>query len=136
MSISMSLIKADIVAASQAVDYYKQKNLKDIKNVAAYHLQQASEKLIKIQIYANAESINNASMFTHNIEKLLIYADTLEIDLTVPQYIRENSLIISDWEAGSRYSIDFSIKINTLKKTLSVISDWYDELYSAGLRQA
>ncbi len=54
MNLTMSLIKADIVAAQQAVNYYENSNLKDIKNVAAYHLQQATEKLIKIQIYSKA----------------------------------------------------------------------------------
>ena len=48
MKLTKGLIKADIIAAKQAIEYFEQKNNKDIKNVAAYHLQQAAEKLIKL----------------------------------------------------------------------------------------
>ena len=43
------IIKVDLIAARQAMDYYKEKGIKDIKNIAAFHLQQAAEKLIKYQ---------------------------------------------------------------------------------------
>ncbi len=69
MQLTMSLIRADIIAAEQAINYYETTGAKDIKNIAAYHIQQAAEKLIKIQIYANASNINYAAIYTHNIEK-------------------------------------------------------------------
>lgn len=53
--ISKGYIKADIIAAKQAIDYFDDNKIKDIKNVAAYHLQQATEKLIKYQIYEQLE---------------------------------------------------------------------------------
>lgn len=136
MNITMSMIKADIIAAKQAVEYYNQNKIKDIKNVAAYHLQQATEKLIKIQIYANAKKIDNSGIYTHNIEKLLTYTQSLKIDISVPKYIEENSLIITEWEAGSRYNVGFQIRIDSLEKALSEIGKWYDSLYESGLRQA
>ena len=51
MKLTKGLIRADIIAARQAIAYYDEKQIKDIKNIAAYHLQQAAEKLIKIQLY-------------------------------------------------------------------------------------
>ena len=45
MELNKSLIKADMIAARQAIEYFEQKGIKEIKNVAAYHLQQAAEKL-------------------------------------------------------------------------------------------
>ncbi len=136
MNLTMSLIKADIVAARQAVNYYENSNLKDIKNVAAYHLQQATEKLIKIQIYSKAENLNYANMYTHNIEKLLAYSEKLDISIYVPKYIEDNSLVLTEWEAGSRYNVGFQIRISTLKKTLNEIEKWYEEIYNTGLREA
>lgn len=136
MNLTMSLIKADIVAAQQAVNYYENSNLKDIKNVAAYHLQQATEKLIKIQIYSKAENLNYANMYTHNIEKLLAYSEKLDISIYVPKYIEDNSLVLTEWEAGSRYNVGFQIRISTLKKTLNEIEKWYEEIYNTGLREA
>ena len=136
MNLTMSLIKADIVAARQAVNYYENSNLKDIKNVAAYHLQQATEKLIKIQIYSKAENLNYANLYTHNIEKLLAYSEKLDISIYVPKYIEDNSLVLTEWEAGSRYNVGFQIRISTLKKTLNEIEKWYEEIYNTGLREA
>ena len=135
MNLTMALIKADIIAAEQAVDYYIEHNAKDIKNIAAYHLQQATEKLIKIQIYAKTDSFNNVSMYAHNIEKLIAYAQSLNIELVVPKYVEDNSLIITSWEAGSRYDVGFQIRIDTLNRMLYEIKNWYDELYRSGIRK-
>ncbi len=111
MNLTMSLIKADIIAAKQAVDYYDKCKIKDIKNIAAYHLQQAAEKLI-------------------------IYAQSFCFKFILPEYIDANSLVLTSWEAGSRYDINFKIRIDTLKKTLNVIDEWYNELYKIGYREA
>jgi hypothetical protein len=52
LELSYGIIWADIVMAKQGIEVYKNNTkLKDIKNMCAYHLQQAVEKLIKIQIY-------------------------------------------------------------------------------------
>ncbi len=135
MNLTMALIKADIIAARQAIEYYKEHNVKDIKNVAAYHLQQAAEKLIKIQIYVKAENYDNASLYTHNIEKLIAYAQSLNVDVTIPKYIDDNSLVLTSWEAGSRYDVGFQTRIDTLNKALDEIEKWYNELYNSGIRE-
>ena len=134
MRLTMALIKADIITARQAIEYYKNQKTKDIKNIAAYHLQQATEKLIKIQIYTNATSYNLSSVYTHNIEKLIAYAQSLNIVFSVPKYIADNSLVITNWEVGSRYDIGFQVRIDTLEKALNEIETWYDALYVSGIR--
>ena len=67
-------------------------------------------------------------MFTHNIERLIIYGGTLNVNLDVPEYIRKNSLKISDWEAGSRYDVAFSIRSDTLMTAYKVVTEWFDRL--------
>ena len=47
MILTIGLIKADLVTAGQAIEYFEATSNKNIKNIAAYHLQQATEKLIK-----------------------------------------------------------------------------------------
>lgn len=47
MELSMGLIKADLLTARQGIIMYKNKEIKKVKNQAAYHLQQAAEKMIK-----------------------------------------------------------------------------------------
>ena len=123
-SLTKGIIKADIITAKQAIEYFEDKGIRDIKNVAAYHLQQAAEKLIKIQIYASGSVISNNRMYTHNIERLIVYADSLSINAIIPQYIREHSLQITNWEAGSRYDVGFSVRIDTLKKAYVAIEEW------------
>lgn len=134
MKLTMGLIKADIIAASQAIEYFESNSIRDIKNIAAYHLQQAMEKLIKIQIYSKATEYDNFKVHTHNIERLTLYSESLNVGVFVPKYVRDNSLVISDWEAGSRYDVGFSIRIDTLKRALKEANAWYDKLYDEGIR--
>ena len=120
---SKGIIKADIIAARQAIEYFEEHKTKDIKNIAGYHLQQASEKIIKNQIYEQLddESIDFNKMFVHDLDKLIAYANSENIKLS-------NRNEISKWEAGSRYELGISVRIDTLKKTYNVISEWYDEI--------
>lgn len=136
MSLSMSLIEADIITAKQAIACYEKSKPKDMKNIAAYHLQQATEKLIKIQIRSELDNLNNVTLYTHNIEKLLAYSERMNMSINVPAYIKENSLILTAWESSSRYEVGFRIRIDTLKRALSEIESWYKILYSNGLREA
>ena len=62
----MGLIKADIIAAKQAIAYFEENKIRDIKNIAAYHIQQAMEKLIKIQVYCKSNDYDNHKMFNHS----------------------------------------------------------------------
>ena len=45
MILTKGLIQADIIAAKQAIEYFETNKNRNIKSVAAYHLQQAAEKL-------------------------------------------------------------------------------------------
>lgn len=128
MTLTKGLIKADMIAARQAIDYYEESGNRNIKNIAAYHLQQAVEKLIKIQIYNSGVTYDNRSIYKHDIKALILYADSLNISLVVPGYIRQNSDIISDWEAGSRYDVAFSVRIDTLKKIQEILNEWYEQI--------
>lgn len=134
MKLTMALIKADIIAAKQAIEYFELNSVRNIKNIAAYHLQQSVEKLIKIQIYNKITNYDNRQVFTHDIEKLILYSDSLNVGIIIPKYVRDNSFTITDWEAGSRYDIHFSIRIDTLKKAYNEADTWYATLYNEGIR--
>ena len=124
MILTKGVIRADLIAARQAIAFFDEKQLRAIKNVAAYHLQQAAEKLIKIQIYANCSPVSNSQLYTHNIHRLIVYADSLGFGVVIPDYVREHSLQITEWEVGSRYDVQFSVRIDVLKKALAVIAEW------------
>ena len=124
MRLTKSLIKADIIAAKQAIDYYDQHQIKDMKNIAAYHLQQAAEKILKYQIYQAASTVDHHRMYTHDISRLIDYARNQKLDLIIPEYIWDHANSITDWEAGSRYDIGFTIRIDVLKKCYEAIAEW------------
>lgn len=128
MMLTKGLIKADIIAAGHAIEYFEQKKIKDIKNVAAYHLQQAVEKLLKYQIYQVGTNISNRRMYTHDIRKLLDYASEENFRLIVPDYINNHANSITEWEAGSRYDIGFSVRIDALKKCYETVNEWIKEV--------
>ena len=133
MSISFGMIYADILMARHALDdYLKNPKLKDVKNMCAYHIQQASEKMLKKQIYDQIKSPDNRQMYTHSLKVLLTYAKKEGINLNVPGYVLKNEAIISDWEAGSRYRLGFSIRVDTLKRALAEVSSWYESLRQHG----
>ena len=124
MVLTKGIIKADLIAARQAIEYFDEKGIRDIKGIAAYHLQQATEKLIKYQIYQSGVAISNSQMYTHAIDRLITYADSLGISYIIPEYIREHSVVISEWEAGSRYDVGFSVRIDSLKKVYGILEKW------------
>ncbi|MCC8050571.1 MAG: HEPN domain-containing protein [Clostridiales bacterium] len=127
--ISSGLIYADILTARQALATYKENpRIKDIKNIAAYHLQQAAEKMIKAQIYRSGHPYKDREMYTHNLALLIAYTERNNIAVYIPEHIRKNSHIITGWEAGSRYDIHFSVRIDTLEKCLEVIEEWYKSI--------
>lgn len=51
--LSLELIYADIVTSKKMILDYKATKQRSSKNISAYHIQQAVEKLIKFQIYKN-----------------------------------------------------------------------------------
>ncbi|MBQ8418123.1 MAG: HEPN domain-containing protein [Phascolarctobacterium sp.] len=134
MDLNMALIKADILMAKQGIRLFEQNGIREIKNMTAYHLQQAAEKLIKIQIYRSGVEYNNKQLYIHNLVSLIRYAKSLGIEILIPKEIDENALDITDWEAGSRYDLHFSIRIDKLKKIYSVIWKWYEAVYAKGIR--
>ena len=134
MDLNMALIKADILMAKQGIMLFEQNGIREIKNMTAYHLQQAAEKLIKIQIYRSGVEYNNKQLYIHNLVSLIRYAKSLGIEILIPKEIDENALDITDWEAGSRYDLHFSIRIDKLKKIYSVIWKWYEAVYAKGIR--
>jgi HEPN domain-containing protein len=132
LELSFGIIWADIVMAKQGIEVYKNNTkLKDVKNMCAYHLQQAVEKLIKIQIYKSEIKYDDKSMYSHNISSLLLYANSIGVSILIPQIVSDNATIISSWEAGSRYDLHFSVRIDTLEKSLAVVEKWYYQVKKA-----
>ncbi len=135
--LSMTQVKADLMLAKYSIDQSEKvsaKISKSIKGQCGYHLQQACEKMIKIQIYASGKKIDNARMYKHSLKDLLVYANSLGVAIKIPSYVEKNKDIITRWEATGRYDLHMVVRIDTLKKCYTEADQWYVDLVGDGYR--
>ena len=132
--IGMPLVNADIIAADRVLIELQTNRLKQLKSIAAYHIAQASEKMIKLQIYRSGVSVDNKSMYTHNLLSLVNYAKSLDIKVYVPQYFKNKLQELTDWEVKGRYDIHYVVRIDVLTRSLVEVKDWYSKLWNDGYR--
>ena len=105
--LSVAQVDADLFMASSAIqkaETISSKAGKHLRGLAGYHLQQAAEKLIKIQIYASGISVDHSKMFRHSLDDLISYAISLGIPVSVPSWVNEKKYVITSWEAEGRYN--------------------------------
>lgn len=131
MTISLiAYAKADIHASRSALDAIHERNgnVKATKGIAAYHAQQAIEKIIKYEIYRVNPKINPRKMYTHKIYDLCTIAENEGIK--IPKGIKDKSYMYSDWEAAGRYDLHFSVRTDSIEKALRLAENWLKEIES------
>lgn len=130
---------SNVISARQALKAYTAINQKDLKNVAAYHAQQAIELILKYKIYTNEQYYQNnmnkngtiEEIYKHDIDKLIKnYCDKYGIK-DIPSKIRKNAVMYTNWEAGSRYGLSFTVKITSIESALTEIENWLMEIRPA-----
>ena len=130
--LSVAQIDADLFMADSAIrksETISSKAGKHLRGLAGYHLQQAAEKLIKIQIYASGVPIDHSKMYRHSLDDLMVYAGTLGIALNVPTWVNEKKYVITGWEAERRYNLHFVVRMDTLKRCYSELVQWRNQLF-------
>ena len=124
---SLGQIEADLFMASAAIqkaESMSSKAGKFYRGQASYHLQQAAEKLIKIQIYDSGAPLNHAKLYRHSLDELITYAFSLGIQLTVPKWVDRKKYVITKWEAEGRHDLHFVVRTDTLKKCYQELCNW------------
>ncbi len=137
MELSMPQILADLHIAENCIQEAEKaspKMAKPFKGQAGYHLQQAAEKLIKIQIYNAEVTLDYSKLYKHGLDDLMAYAQSLGIELIVPPYIKNHAYVISSWEARGRYDLHLIVRIDVLKKACFEIKTWRNELIKYGYK--
>ena len=76
-------------SAIQKAETISSKAGKHLRGLAGYHLQQAAEKMIKIQIYASGIQIDHSKIYRHSLDDLMSYANSQGISLLVPSWVNE-----------------------------------------------
>lgn len=113
----LSIAKADLKTAKRLVDSED----KYEKHIAAYHTQQAIEKVLK---YLAGQKGKN--LWGHDITKLVIQCKKLGI--SVPKTIETNSAMYTEWEVVSRYYPRKAIRRNSIKKAIFTVESWMNGL--------
>lgn len=119
MTKEQKLYKALILADLRLVAEHYDDDNKAIRLQAAYHVQQAVEKTIKLKA-----ELEGLSLWGHDIDVLLKRCDDNGINIDVPKYIRDKADIITHWEAECRYYPITVVRKDSIKKTYDVVKEW------------
>lgn len=129
--LSIGQAEADLFMADAAIkkaETLSSKAGKYYRGQAGYHLQQAAEKLIKFQIYESGVKVDNAKIYRHSLDDLILYAGSLKAKIMVPKWIDSKKYTITTWEAEGRYDLHFVVRMDTLKRCYREICKWIDDM--------
>lgn len=88
-----------------------------ILNNAAYHLQQAVEKTLKGALECVGVTVPN----THKITKLIEMVFHNGANLVITEWLDDHSEMLSEWEAETRYNMDFLVEKRKLDRAMEEI---------------
>lgn len=117
----MSKAVANIGTAIRALEDYNKNKIKNMKGLSAYHVQQAIELILKYLIYTN-NNYNGNELYTHDISKLIMIADSLSI--SIPKYIKDNARVFTSWEAKGRYDLRPTIRADKVENSIKEVMKW------------
>lgn len=135
--LTLGQIEADLFVAEALIEKVKTlpgRRGKFFRGQAAYHLQQAAEKLIKIQIYASGLGINHSKIYKHSLDDLITYGQSLGAVLMILEYVKRKKYIMTRWEVEGRYDIHFVVRLDTLERCLAELKNWYIILKKKGIK--
>lgn len=91
-------------------------------DLAAYHAQQAIEKLLKYVLHDGMGMDNTAREFkTHNLFFLIDWIER-KSSFTVPDSLKEMADEITDWEANSRYGESSIAEKDRIQSAIDIYS--------------
>lgn len=93
-----------------------------MQNSAAYHTQQAVEKMMKSVIAKYGHRAN----LTHNITALS--KDMDELGLSYPDWLRERDDELTSWSTTIRYNANFKSDYEEIAETIRLAKEWLDKL--------
>ena len=90
------------------------------QNMAAYHTQQAIEKIIK-QLIIDKRGFGNIE---HDLGQLV--ADAKSEGIVIPEWVEENSYEISRWATTIRYNSNFKTNRDSIDSFNKLIKEWLE----------
>lgn len=93
-----------------------------ILNNAAYHLQQTVEKVLKGALECVGVTVPN----THKISKLIRMIFDHGANLILTDWIDDHSEMLSEWEAQTRYDMDFLVEKRKLDTAMAEVENFLE----------
>lgn len=112
-----ALIKADLMI----VNSYADSENKALRLQAAYHMQQAIEKTIKLKA-----EIKGVILWGHDIDFLIKKCKDANIDIGIPKLIEEKADMITQWEAECRYYPVKVVRRDSIKNAYDTLVEWLE----------
>lgn len=93
-----------------------------ILNNAAYHLQQAVEKILKGAL----ECVGVTVPYSHKISKLVSMITNNGANLVVTDWLDDHAEMLSEWETETRYNMDFLVEKRKLDKAMEEVRNFME----------
>ncbi|MCI8366752.1 MAG: HEPN domain-containing protein [Eggerthellaceae bacterium] len=100
-------------------------------NMAGFHLQQAVEFAMKYLLEQDGVEYPR----THDIDQLIRIANEGKVDLLLTEYIEDHAEMFSQWEAKSRYILDYSIEQKKIERALKAVDEYLTAIADEEKRQ-
>jgi len=114
----VDLIKADLKCVRLFVEGVDEADL----NIAAYHCQQAVEKICGYI----SQKLGVSEPRTHKIEKWVEFLQSCNVE--VPVVIDQLAEQLSSWQSQSRYNINFTVTKKEIKSIAEATEKWLSEV--------
>lgn len=115
----LDIAKADLRMSALALGTA---NDEIMQNMAAYHTQQAIEKIIKNELIA----ARGYGSVEHDLGVLV--ADAKEAGVTIPDWVDQNSYEISRWATTIRYNSNFKTNRDSIVQYNEWAEEWIERL--------
>ena len=89
---------------------------------AAYHMQQAIEKTIKLKAYVHGID----DIWGHDIRALINWCKKKGYNIDVPKLILKNANVYSQWEADCRYYPMKVVRKNSINAAYKATKQWLE----------
>jgi len=115
----IAIAEADLQMAELAITTT---NDELMQNMAAYHVQQAIEKVLKQLLISKRGFGSN----DHDLERLLV--DLKQVGLDAPDWIGVNSYEISKWATTIRYNSNFKTNRENILHFIEKTKEWISDI--------
>jgi len=113
-----ALIKADL----KIVDNFAESDDKALRLQAAYHMQQAIEKTIKLKA-----EVMGLNLWGHDIDVLIRKCSDAKVDIAIPKLIIEKADMYTHWEAECRYYPIKVVRKDSIRKAYNEVLMWLEQ---------